>query len=184
MRPSEFNVFDWFLAILILSSMVMAFRRGLVRAIFGLLGFVGGFLRATWTYDSVGDWISMSRLHLSLATSRILGFLLVVVAVVVALEFTGRLIQRLLRTVGLGWFDRLLGAAFGFARGCMIGIAVLMVTSLVAPQSSLLTDSVLAPYLFAASHDVSFLVPQYLQNLMLVGSFDLKHEQPHWINSH
>ena len=95
-----------------------------------------------------------------------------------------RLLQRLLRTVGLGFFDRVLGMAFGFARGCLIAIAVLMVATTIAPQSDAVINSELTPYLFAVCHDVSFLVPDYLQELMASGAFNLDHNSPVWINRH
>ena len=51
----------------------------------------------------------------------------VIVAVVAgAMEFTGRVLQKILRTVGFGWFDRTLGMAFGFGRGCMLSLVALM----------------------------------------------------------
>jgi membrane protein required for colicin V production len=184
MKLSDFNFFDWFLIVIVLFSMVMAFRRGLVRAIFGLLGFIGGFQLAAWNYATVGDWFGASRLRLSVTTDRILGFVLIVVVVAVLLDFAGSLLQKILRQVGLGPFDRILGMAFGFARGCLASIAVLMLTATFAPQSEALTTSVLTPYLFAVAHDVSFLVPQYLQQLMVNGAIDFKHGPPHWINRH
>ncbi len=182
MSLSTFNYFDWFLIAIVIFSTAMAFRRGLVRAIFGLLGLIGGFQLAAWNYAMVGDWIGASRLKLSVPTERILGFVLIVVIVAALLDYAGRLFQKILRQVGLGPIDRLLGLAFGFARGCMIGIAVLMLTTTVAPQSEALTKSVLTPYLFAVAHDVSFLVPQYLQQLMVNAAIDFNHGPPHWIN--
>jgi membrane protein required for colicin V production len=182
MRVADFNYFDWFLIVVVGFSMVMAFRRGLVRAIFGLLGFIGGFQLAAWNYELIGDWIRDSRLKISIPTARIIAFVLIVLVVAVALDQLGRLLQKVLRFVGLAFFDRVLGMAFGFARGCLIGIAVLMVTTTFAPDSEAVTTSALSPYLFAVTHDVSFLVPQYLQQLMLNGAFDLKHNPPHWIN--
>lgn len=182
MTISDFNGFDWFLILIVAFSMVMAFRRGLVRAIFGLIGFIGGFQLAAWNYSMVGDWIRASRLSVSTTTARVIAFLLIVVTVASGLELVGRLLQRTLRHVGLGWFDRTLGLAFGFARGCIAGIAVLLATTTLIPQSGIVATSVLTPYLFAVAHDVSFLVPQYLQQLMINGAIDLKHESPHWIN--
>ena len=46
MRLADFNWFDWVLVAVTIFSMAMAFRRGLVRAICGLFGFVAGFLAA------------------------------------------------------------------------------------------------------------------------------------------
>ena len=184
MSVSNFNPFDWFLVAVVVFSMVMAFRRGLVRAIFGLMGLIGGFQFAAWTYSTVADWILASRLKVSPSTARIAAFLLVVIAVWAAFEIGGNLLQRFLRKVGLGTFDRVLGIAFGFARGCMVGIALLLATTTFLPQSGLISSSALSPYLFAVAHDVSFLVPQYLQQLMATGAFDVNHNTPHWINGH
>jgi membrane protein required for colicin V production len=182
MSVADFNVFDWFLVLIVLFSMVMAFRRGLVRAIFGLLGFIGGFLLAAWNYGTVGDLIYASRLHVSTPMARIIAFILIVAIVAIGMGFVGRVLQKILSTVGLGWFDRTLGMTFGFARGCLLGLVALMATTTFAPQSGVLTTSVLTPYLFAAAHDVSFLVPQYLQQSMVNGAIDLKHGSPNWIN--
>ena len=182
MNVSDFNAFDWFLVLIVLFSCIMAFRRGLVRAIFGLLGFVGGFLFAAWNYSMVGDWIYASRIHVGTAVARIIAFILIVAVVAGAMEFMGRVLQKILRTVGFGWFDRTLGMAFGFARGCMLSLVALMATTTFLPQSGVLTTSVLTPYLFAVAHDVSFLVPQYVQESMVNGAVDIKHGSPDWIN--
>jgi uncharacterized membrane protein required for colicin V production len=93
-------------------------------------------------------------------------------------------VQKTLRAAGLSFLDRTLGVAFGFARGCLIAIALLLVTTNFAPQSQAVTTSVLSPYLFALAHDVSFLVPQYLLQRMADGTFETKQKLPDWINRH
>jgi len=178
------NAFDWLLIVIVGFSMLLSFRRGLVRAIFSLLGFVGGFELAGWTYRWVGDWISQYRLTPTQAAARVIGFLLVVVLVAAVFELLGWLIQRMLKAVGFSPLDRVLGAGFGFARGCLVGIALLMGVTFFAPQSVAVSTSVLSPYLFAVAHDVSFLVPQYFQGLMEAGAFDVHGNSPHWINRH
>jgi membrane protein required for colicin V production len=181
---ASWNAFDWLMVIIVAISMALAFRRGLVRAIFGLLGFVGGFELASNTYTSVADRINLGHGIHSQTTARIIAFLLVAISVAVVFEFIGRGVQRSMRAIGLGAFDRLLGSVFGFGRGCLVCIALLMVVCNIAPQSELLLRSTLSPYLFAVAHDVSFLVPQYLQQEMIDGAFDFKQDAPHWINRH
>lgn len=184
MRFGDFNYFDWVLVAIVVISMLLAFRRGLVRAIFALLGFIAGFQMAAWFYTDVGDWVMACRIKMSVQTARIIAFILIIVMVAILLDQAGALLQRLLRTVGLGFFDRVLGMVFGFARGCLIAIGALLVVTAVAPQSEALTNSELTPYLFAVSHDVSFLVPEYLQELMASGVFNFNHNAPVWINRH
>jgi len=178
---TQWNAFDWGLVVILLASMFFAFRSGLVRAAFGLIGLIGGFQIATWCYADVGDLISPSRLAWPPPARKIFGFLVVVALVTIAMQIAGWALQKMLRKVGLGGFDRVLGTAFGFARGCLVGLGIVMAASIAAPQSELLTTSVLTPYLFALAHDVSFLVPQYLQQQMIDGAFDFKHNAPDWI---
>ena len=184
MKLAGLNWFDWFLIAVVAFSMVMAFRRGLVRATFGLLGFVAGFLIAAWQYPRVGDWFNTTRLIVAPSTARIVAFLLIAVTVALAFEVIGKYAQKALRTIGLDLLDRFLGMVFGFARGCLMGIGLLMLATTFAPQSQAVTTSVLSPYLFAISHDVSFLVPRSLQRVMLAGAFNLEQNPPHWINWH
>jgi membrane protein required for colicin V production len=167
MRLSDWNGFDWLLAAILLFSMVTGFRRGFVRTVFGLAGFLGGFLLASWRYVRVGELIIDAGWIKSTTTAMVVAYLLIVVFVALGVELVARILQKSARAVGLGFMDRMLGAAFGFARGWMIGIALLMIPTTFAPQSKLVATSVLSPYFFAVAHDVSFLVPRYLQRLTL-----------------
>jgi membrane protein required for colicin V production len=99
--------------------------------------------------------------------ARTVAFLLIVVAVVIVFDVLGRIARKSLRTIGMGTFDRILGAGFGFARGCLIGISLLIAMSSFAPQSPVVVQSALRPYLFTIAHEVSFLIPEYLQQRIL-----------------
>ncbi len=182
MRLTDWNAFDWLLLSILLISMGVAYRRGIVRTVFGLLGFFGGLKLASWYYVELGDWLIHIKLVSTSPTARILGFLLIVIAAATFFEVMGLLVQKLLHVAGLKFLDRALGVVFGFVRGCVIGLGVLMVTTNFAPQSWIVTTSVLTPYFFAVAHDVSFLVPQYLQELMAAGAFNLKQAPPSWLN--
>ena len=184
MRIADWNGFDWMLILMVGFSMGMGFRRGLVRTVMGLAGFVLGFLLAAGNYTRFGDWICDTHMIASTSTARIVAFLVIAALVGISAELLARLMQKTIHAVGLGLADRFLGAGFGFIRGCMIGIALLMIATTFTPQSKLITSSVLSPGLFAAAHDVSFLVPQYLQQQMIDGAFTFKQNSPHWINRH
>jgi len=177
MRVSEWNGFDWLLVAITLVSMGFGFRTGVIRSVLGLLGFVGGFVLAAWNYTRLGDWLNDVKAISSVPVARVAAYLLILVATAVGVEIIARLLHVTVRAAGLSLVDRTLGAGFGFLRACMLGIALIMTATTFAPQSKLITASVLSPYLFAVAHDVSFLVPQYLQQRMINGAFNLK-EKP------
>jgi membrane protein required for colicin V production len=184
MRVADFNAFDWLLIGILLISTGMAFRRGLVRALLGLVGLFVGLKLAGWSYIPLGDGLVYTKLLGSATAARILMFLLVMVAATAAFEVAGHKMHKAARAAGLSFLDHLLGLAFGFVRGCVLGLAMLMVTINFSPQAQVVTTSVLSPYLFATAHDVSFLVPQYLQQLMANGSSSAKPAPPSWILRH
>jgi membrane protein required for colicin V production len=167
MNMSDWNVFDWVLVSIVVISIVRAFITGLVRAIAGLLGFLVGYEVAAWTYLYLADRFRERGWIMSQPMARTAAFLLIVVFVVVLFDVLGRLMRNSLRTIGMGTFDRILGAGFGFARGCLIGLSLLIAMSSFAPQSPIIFRSVLRPYLFTIAHEVSFLIPDYLQQRIL-----------------
>src|ERR1700734_2829413 len=98
------NLFDWFLIAIVAYSIVMAFLRGIILELFTL----GGLIIA------------------SPAAAQILAFLLIVVGIMILSTHLGKALNSTAHAIGLGFFDRLLGAVFGFARGCLFSIAILM----------------------------------------------------------
>jgi len=159
----NWNGLDWALFVILLLSTVRAWMRGLVQALFGLLGFVGGFQLASWNYAAAGDWIYEKGLLKSLPNARIAAFLAIVAAIVIAFELIGRGVRKSAHAVGFGIFDHSLGAAFGLARGLLLGVGVIVGVTAFAPQSGWVEGSKLSPYFLGAAHAVSFLVPHNLQ---------------------
>jgi membrane protein required for colicin V production len=163
MNVADWNGFDWALATIMVLSTVRAFITGLVSSIAGLLGFLAGYEVASWTYMYLADRLKERGWIVSQAMARTVAFVLIVVVVVVIFGVLGRALRSSLRTIGMGTYDRILGAGFGLARGCLIGITLLIAVSSFAPLSPLVVQSVLRPYLFTVAHEVSFLIPVYLQ---------------------
>ena len=82
----------------------------------------------------------------------------------------GWIVNRFLRTIGLSFFDRLLGAAFGFVRGLLIAIALLTAYMAFGPQvdsktvSASVLNSRIAPYVLDASHLFVAIAPMELKS--------------------
>jgi membrane protein required for colicin V production len=173
------NLFDWFLITILAYSIVMAFLRGLILELFSLGGLVVGILLASWNYTYVATFLE--RLISAPATAQIVAFFLILIGVMVLSTFLGKALNRTAHAIGLGFFDRLFGAAFGFARGCLFGVAILVALAAFRPHSDWIENSRLSPYFLAGVHAVSFVVPHDLQQQILTGAQQLKHNAPNWI---
>ena len=173
------NLFDCFLIAILAYSTVVAFVRGIILELFSLGGLVAGILVASWNYNHVA--VVLGHLITTPAIAQIVAFLLIIIGVMVLCALLGRALNRTAHAIGLGFFDRLLGALFGFARGCLLGVAILMAIAAFLPHSAWIANSRLSSYFLAGAHAVSFVVPHDLQQQILNGAQQLKHNAHDWI---
>jgi membrane protein required for colicin V production len=176
------NLFDYFLIAILAYSTIMAFVRGIILELFSLSGLIAGILLAAWNYHHAA--LLLGRLITTPASAQIIAFLLIIIGVLVLSTLLGRALNRTAHAIGLGFFDRLLGAVFGFVRGCLLGVAILMALAAFLPQSQWIANSQLSPYFLAGAHAVSFVVPHDLRQQILEGGAQLKHVAPDWIKPH
>jgi membrane protein required for colicin V production len=176
------SLFDWFLIAILAYSTIMAFVRGLILELFSLGGLIAGVLLAAWNYHHIA--LLLSHLFTTPATAQIVAFLLIALGVMVLSTLLGKALNHTAHVIGLGFFDRVLGAVFGFFRGCLLGIAILMAVAAFLPQSQWIANSQLSSYFLAGAHAVCFVVPHGLRQQVLDGAEQLKHDAPDWIKPH
>ena len=155
---SSMNPLDWIIALTLAISTITAFMRGFIRSLFALVGMIAGILLAAIyaprLAQSLRHWITTP------AFAKLCAFILILASVYVIAMLLGRLVRGAFSAVGLGFFDRLAGAAFGFARATLFLAAMLLPLSPYLPQFTVTRSSVLLPYLLPAAHGISSLMPR------------------------
>lgn len=172
------NWLDWVIAAILLVSAALGARRGLARQIIGLAAWVLAFVFAMWFYGTASVFVRpyMGPDHIA----NLVGFLLVVLGVILCGNVFGWIVSRFLKSIGLSFFDRLLGAIFGLLRGALIAMVLLTAYITFAPAddetmngragtgqptgSSAVLHSQIAPYLLEASHVAVMLAPMELKS--------------------
>jgi membrane protein required for colicin V production len=148
-------------------SVFRSFRRGFSREIIGLAAAGAALVLGMWFYGLAGSYVS--SWVSSTQVANLLGFFLVVFAVIMFGALAGMVLQRFLRTVGLSFFDRLLGAVFGLARGSLVVVALLTAFIAFGPrtdtgsQPSAVLNSRIAPSLLEASRFAVAIAPMELK---------------------
>jgi membrane protein required for colicin V production len=149
------NWLDYVFLGILFFSVIQSFRRGFSREIIGVAAMFFAFIVAMWFYGLAGSLVSP---YVSSArTANMIGFFMVVIGVLMVGAIVGWIVSRFIRTVGLSFFDRLLGAAFGFVRGVLISMALLTAWTAFGAQTNAgaASDAVLhsrfAPYVLSAS---------------------------------
>jgi membrane protein required for colicin V production len=135
---------DWILGIILVYSGVRAAMRGFIAESFSLGGVVCGFLFACWFYREAAE--GLAGLIATPAIAQLAAFLLILAATMVAATLLGKFLRRTAKAIGLGFFDRLLGAIFGLLRGTLFGISLLLPITAFLPTAAWVQQSVLAPY--------------------------------------
>jgi membrane protein required for colicin V production len=173
------NLFDCLLIAILAYSTIVAFLRGIILELFSLGGLIAGILIASWNYGRLAEYLE--HFIATPAVAEIVSFLLLVIGVMVLSALLGKALNRTAHAIGLGFFDRILGGVFGFGRGCLLGVAILMAIAAFLPHSTWIENSQLSSYFLAGAHAVSFVVPYDLQHRILDGAEQLKHNSPYWI---
>jgi membrane protein required for colicin V production len=122
MNVPALNGLDYVLIAIVLVSALIGILRGVVREIISLAAWVIG-IWAAWHYGTaLADFGAryLANAGLRLWVARVV----IVIGVLVAGALLAWLVSLLLRGTGLSGLDRLLGMAFGIARGALIIAAV------------------------------------------------------------
>lgn len=169
---------DWLILVILLVSVLSAAKNGFFVEVFSLAGVLVGLVLASWNYQRLLPWIS-HWIH-SLAAAEALSFLLIALGVMILAGLAGRIIRWSVRSVGLGWADRFLGAIFGFVKGFVLVTIAMLAVAAFFPQASWLRQSRFAPDFLTAAHRASVIAPQDLQRRIREGVVILRSAEPRW----
>jgi membrane protein required for colicin V production len=161
------NAADWIIVGAVVLSTLLAASQGFFYEAISLAGTIVAYLVASWEYYRIAARLAP---HVkSEWVGDIAGFLIIFIAVVILAGFIARLVRWAMKEVGLGWFDRLLGALFGLLRGCLLVSVVLMSVTAFEPTSRLLTESELAPYFLVVGRAAIWVAPSGLRGRFYQG---------------
>jgi membrane protein required for colicin V production len=143
------TAFDWVVLGVVGASVVLGLWRGVVSEILALAAWVAAFFAARHFGGEAGGLLA--RWIADPAAAAMAGFVGVFIAVLVVFAVIRQLLSFLLRAVGLGVLDRLLGSVFGVARGLVLVLAGVLLAGMTAmPKESWWRGAVLAPPLETA----------------------------------
>lgn len=163
----DFNLLDWIVLGIVLYSVVMSAMRGFVREILGLITVVVAIVMAAWLYRDLGmlfrDVVRTENLALFFGFSLLFFGTLIVGFTLIWL------IYRFFKFARIEWFDRVLGGAFGFVRGWLLGSVIFLVLTSFEVQSEVIRNSQLSAYFLPGSRAVAVLTPFELKAKFLIG---------------
>lgn len=122
------TILDYVVLGIIFVSILVSIMRGFVREILSLAGWVIAFMTAG---SFAGQFEPMLPSSITGESLRILiAFVVVFISVLLVMMLVTMLLSSAIKSVGLGFIDRLLGAFFGFLRGFVVVMILVLIAGL------------------------------------------------------
>jgi membrane protein required for colicin V production len=138
--------------------------RGILRIVSSLIALVAAFYFAALYYQAVGGYLARA-FSMRPGSAATLGYIVIYLAVMIAVAWGGDKLALLIRAVHMTWADRLGGAVVGAALGALLAGLVVVVATVTLPAGTpAIRDSQLAPRVLDYSHDLAGFVPGQIRD--------------------
>ena len=153
------TLFDYAVLTILGVSVLVSVIRGLVREVLALTSWIVAFVVASALSGTVAAWLSHAITND--AGRAVVAFGAVFVGTLLVMSLFSVALGGLVRKTGLGLEDRLLGSFFGFARGVLIVLVLVLIGGLTAaPRQPVWHDALLSPPFEALARTVKPWLPQ------------------------
>ncbi len=173
MSNIAFTTIDFFVIGIVLLSILVGLSRGFIQEALSLVFFVLAIYLSGAYYQKAID-LGLNKLGVSHTIQVIFAYLLVFLGALILGRVLTSLISRVISSVGLSLFDRLLGGAFGAFRGVLV---VVVISTLVAltdlPKSIEWQDALTRPAVEALVGVLHSWLPEDWAN-QLLNSTDIR----------
>jgi len=160
------NWLDFVLLALLVGSIALGVKRGLIREVMGFIGLIVGVVVAINKVDAVTAWV-LSHMKASPVVVSFISFVLILAIFYIAFRFLGMLFNKAASLSSLGKIDQVGGGFIGFVRGwVLVGFVLFLLFYLPFPQR------------FYDSIESSFFAPALTGSVpMIYESTDFLHPQ-------
>ncbi len=152
------NGLDILIITVFMITIILGLWKGFLRIAVSWATVIIGFALASAFYrtaaDMLQEWIEAPKFR------EIAGFILIFLAVAIAGALVLWFTRGILRSLKLLWLDRLAGATTGFAFGLTLSTIIIIFLAYITPEeSSVIKQSVLAPYTMELANGAVSVVP-------------------------
>jgi len=161
------NVLDWSVVLILLISVVFSIIKGFVRELLGMASLVAAFVVGAWFYRTAAS--PFKEVVKTENIALFLGFAFVFLGTLLLGALVIWIVQKLIKFAHIQWFDRLLGAAFGFIRGWILGSIVFLALTSFEVQAERVRSSQLAPYYLPGARIIALAAPEDFKTRFMDG---------------
>lgn len=162
----QVNVIDIIILICCVPALIQGFRKGFISQAVALVSLVLGAWLAFKFSEPVGEWIK-GIADVNGVILQVISFTLIFLAVYLALLLLGKLAQKVVKVVMLGWLDRLLGMTFGLLKVLLIiGLVIICIDAINSTLPVIPSETLEGSVLYDPIKTVADVVFPYLKELI------------------
>lgn len=123
------NLLDLFILIPVVWGCIRGFTKGLIIGLATLAGLILGILAAWYFAGTLGDFLRQ-YFTFSKDAARIVSYVLIFLTVMLVAWLIGKVIEKTVDMLALGWLNKILGAVVGLVKGAIVaGLLLFIVVS-------------------------------------------------------
>ncbi|SDX91393.1 CvpA family protein [Nitrosomonas sp. Nm33] len=159
------TIFDYIVLGIVSISVLLSITRGVVREVVSLLGWIIAFFVASHYAANFEPLLPQTVEDGSLR--MLIVFVMTFFVALVVVMVCSLLLSKLVNSVGLGFIDRILGAVFGFARGLLIVLFIVLAAGFTTlPQQSFWQQALLrVPLEMIATQAIPWLPQDFKEHI-------------------
>ena len=142
-RRSFMNWLDIVILVILVVSIFSGIKQGLIKSVLSLIGVIIGLVLASNFYQQVGNLLGFIP---NIDIANIVAFILIMAVVIIAASIVAWVLRAIIKTIMLGWVDKLGGGVFGVLMGAL-GISAILAVIIKFTGTSIVSDSALAAFL-------------------------------------
>lgn len=167
----DYSYIDIIILIPLIFALIKGFRKGLILELATLAGLILGIYAAKEFSQPVSDWLNA----LFDIQNSLLVFGLTFAIVLIGLYFLGKLLEKLIKLVAMGWLNKIGGAVFSLAKwGAIISVILLIVDKVNDSYTLIENENLNKSVLYKPVKDFTPTILPFVEDL---GNFDLNSPQ-------
>ena len=133
------NWLDLLILIPVIAGLFSGYKNGLIGEVASLAALVFGI----WGAIKFSDWTANLLMTWGIETQymHIISFVVTMIIIVVVIQLIARMLSQLVKSLALGWIDRLAGIAVGVIKAALITSVILFILDIVDERKSFIVSS-------------------------------------------
>ena len=160
------NILDIIILICLIPALIQGIFKGFISQAISIISLILGAWASARFTGTVCQWLAqyIPGLEQSL---RIAAFVLIFIVVIVGLTLLGKLLEKVIKLVMLGWMNRLLGAVFALVKWLLVmGLLAVAFNSINETLGLVKPEVIAQSHLYPMLTGIADTVFPYLKNLL------------------